>query len=104
MVNKVEGAYTPDYAVTPGEMLEYEMEIRGMTQQELVRRTGVTGKHINASIINGSSITLPMDFAAFFSEFIFNITSSTDLSEIKPAIGNGKISSLRWFLTTTLPP
>lgn len=47
MVNKVEGAYTPDYAVTPGEMLEYEMEIRGMTQQELVRRTGVTAKHIN---------------------------------------------------------
>lgn len=47
MVNKVGEGYTPDYAVTPGEMLEYEMEIRGMTQQELVRRTGVTQKHIN---------------------------------------------------------
>jgi HTH-type transcriptional regulator/antitoxin HigA len=47
MVNKVEGAYIPDYAVTPGEMLEYEMETRGMTQQELTRRTGVSAKHIN---------------------------------------------------------
>ena len=60
MVNKVEGVYTPDYAVTPGEMLEYEMEARGMTQQELVRRTGVSAKHINELLSRKSPISPTM--------------------------------------------
>ena len=47
MDNKAEREYAPDYAVTPGEMLGYEMENRGMTQQELTRRTGASSKHIN---------------------------------------------------------
>lgn len=58
MVNKVAGGYTPDYAVSPGEMLASEMEIRGMTQQELARRTGVTTKHIN-EVINAKAPISP---------------------------------------------
>lgn len=58
MVNKVVGEYTPDYAVTPGEMLEYEMETRGMTQQELTCRTGVSAKHIN-ELIGGKAPISP---------------------------------------------
>ena len=60
MVNKVEGAYTPDYAVTPAEMLEYELDARGMTQQELTRRTGVSAKHINELLSGKSSISPAM--------------------------------------------
>lgn len=58
MVNKVAGGYTPDYAMPPGEMLAHEMEIRGMTQQELTRRTGVTTKHIN-ELINAKAPISP---------------------------------------------
>lgn len=60
MVNKATGSYTPDYAVAPGEMLEYEMDIRGMTQQELVRRTGVTSKHINELMSSKAPISPAM--------------------------------------------
>ncbi len=30
--------YRPDYAVSPGEVLELELETRGMKQQELAKR------------------------------------------------------------------
>lgn len=58
MVNKVGGAYTPDYVVTPAEMLAYELDARGMTQQELTRRTGVSAKHIN-ELLSGKSAISP---------------------------------------------
>ena len=49
--------YIPDYAVTPGEVLEHELDIRGMTQQELANRTGLTPKHIIAILKAKASIT-----------------------------------------------
>lgn len=49
--------YTPDYAVTPGEVLEHELEIRGMSQQELANRTGLTPKHLIAILKAKASIT-----------------------------------------------
>ena len=45
MVDKL-NEFQPDYAVSPGEVLSVELELRGMTQQELARRTGITPKHI----------------------------------------------------------
>ena len=49
--------YRPDYAVSPGEVLELELEARGMKQQELAKRTGLTPKHIGALVNAKSAIT-----------------------------------------------
>jgi len=54
MVNQEKNEYQPDYAVFPGEVLSYELELRGMSQQELAKRTGLTPKHI-VSIVKGKS-------------------------------------------------
>lgn len=47
--------YTPDYTVTPGEVLGYELELRNMSRTELARRTGLSEKHIIA-ILKGRVI------------------------------------------------
>ena len=57
MANQAANTYQPDYAVAPGEVLEYELEIRGMSQKELALRTGLTPKHIVALIKGHSAIT-----------------------------------------------
>ncbi len=49
--------YRPDYAVSPGDVLELELETRGMKQQELAKRTGLTPKHIGALVNAKSAIT-----------------------------------------------
>jgi addiction module HigA family antidote len=49
--------YQPDYAVPPGDVLAAELELRGMTQQELAKRTGLTPKHIVALAKAKSAIT-----------------------------------------------
>ena len=49
--------FQPDYAVSPGEVLGVELELRGMTQQELARRTGITPKHIISILKAKSAIT-----------------------------------------------
>lgn len=49
--------FQPDYAVSPGEVLSAELELRGMTQQELARRTGITPKHIISILKAKSAIT-----------------------------------------------
>ena len=49
--------YKADYAVSPGEVLELELETRGMKQQELAKRSGLTPKHIGALINTKSAIT-----------------------------------------------
>lgn len=49
--------YQPDYAVPPGDVLAVELEMRGMTQQELAKRTGLTPKHIVAIAKAKSAIT-----------------------------------------------
>jgi HTH-type transcriptional regulator/antitoxin HigA len=57
MVNS-QNEFQPDYAVSPGEILNVELELRGMTQQELARRTGITPKHI-ISILKAKSVITP---------------------------------------------
>lgn len=42
--------YQPDYAVSPGEILQEFLEEQSMTQVELARRLGVTTKHLNQLI------------------------------------------------------
>jgi addiction module HigA family antidote len=49
--------YQPDYIVTPGEVLSTELELRGMSQIELAKRTGLTPKHIVAIIKANSALT-----------------------------------------------
>jgi len=49
--------FEPDYAVSPGEVLALELELRGMTQHELAKRTGLTPKHIVAIAKAHSAIT-----------------------------------------------
>ena len=46
MDNTTRNEYLPDHSVAPGEVLAYELELRGMTRAELARRTGLSGKHI----------------------------------------------------------
>lgn len=50
MVNEQRNEYVPDYAVPPGEVLEYELELRHMPKSELAHRTGLTEKHINTIV------------------------------------------------------
>ena len=50
--------YMPDYIVSPGEVLEFELQMRGMTQHELAKRTGLTPKHIG-SVVNAKSAITP---------------------------------------------
>ena len=57
MVNQAINEYQPDYAVYPGEVLAYELELRGMSQQELAKRTGLSPKHIVAVMKAKSAIT-----------------------------------------------
>ena len=54
----VRNEYQPDYAVSPGEILAGELELRGMAQQELAKRTGITPKHI-ISILKARSAVTP---------------------------------------------
>lgn len=57
MANTAINEYRPDYVVPPGDVLSYELEIRGMNQSELAKRTGLTPKHIVSIIKADSSIT-----------------------------------------------
>jgi HTH-type transcriptional regulator/antitoxin HigA len=57
MAKQAINEYQPDYAVSPGEVLSDELEVRGMTQQELAKRTGLTPKHIVSIAQARSSIT-----------------------------------------------
>jgi len=57
MDNQVVNEYIPDYAVSPGEVLDNELEIRGMSRAELSKRTGLTTKHLISLLNARSSIT-----------------------------------------------
>lgn len=57
MVNMQKTKYTPDYLVTPGEVLEEYLESFGMTQAELAIRTGLAKKTINEIVKAKSPIT-----------------------------------------------
>lgn len=57
MDNATKNEYQPDHAVAPGEVLGYELELRGMTRAELAKRTGLTEKHI-ISMLKGKGTTI----------------------------------------------
>ncbi len=50
--------YEPDYAVSPGEVLDEHLEARGMSQAELARRCGRSPKLIS-EIIAGKAPVKP---------------------------------------------
>ena len=53
----IQNEFHPDYAVSPGEVLSVELTLRGMTQQELAKRTGITPKHVISILKAKSSVT-----------------------------------------------
>ena len=57
MDNAAINHYTPDYTVTPGEVLGYELELRNMSRTELAKRTGLSEKHIIA-ILKGKGTVI----------------------------------------------
>lgn len=57
MDNTTRNEYLPDHAVAPGEVLAYELELRGMTRTELAKRTGLSEKHVIA-ILKGKGNTI----------------------------------------------
>jgi HTH-type transcriptional regulator / antitoxin HigA len=50
--------FSPDYSVTPGEVLRIELDARGLTQAELASRTNLSAKHIN-QVIKGNATLSP---------------------------------------------
>lgn len=57
MNSKISNQYSPDYLVTPGEVLEEYLDSLGMTQAEVATRTGLSQKTINEVIKAKSPIT-----------------------------------------------
>lgn len=57
MTNQTENRYFPNYAVPPGEILEEELESRGMSEVELSQRTGLVEKTITEIIKAKAPIT-----------------------------------------------
>lgn len=49
--------FVPNYAISPGEILADELEMRSMSQKELSKRTGITEKHIISILKAKASIT-----------------------------------------------
>ena len=63
MINEDRNEYVPDYAVPPGDVLEYELELRHMPKSELARRTGLSEKHINAIVKSRGSASITPETA-----------------------------------------
>ncbi len=57
MDKALQNEYIPDYAVTPGEVLAHELELRRMSRTELAKRTGLSEKHV-ISILKGKGSTI----------------------------------------------
>jgi addiction module HigA family antidote len=63
MDNAAINHYTPDYTVTPGEVLGYELELRNMSRTELAKRTGLSEKHIIAILKGKGTIIITPETA-----------------------------------------
>jgi len=50
--------FQPDYCIAPSEVLKFELQQRGMNQNELAKRTGLTPKHI-VDLVKGKSRITP---------------------------------------------
>ena len=82
MVDKL-NEFQPDYAVSPGEVLSVELELRGMTQQELADAVGCTRQTIVALEAGKYTPSLGLSFriARLFGENledIFEYKGSTE--------------------------
>jgi addiction module HigA family antidote len=49
--------YTPDYEVHPGEVIEYELELRQMSVAELVQCSGIHEQELGNLLDGGKKIT-----------------------------------------------
>ncbi|WP_308568660.1 HigA family addiction module antitoxin [uncultured Haemophilus sp.] len=52
-----ENQFYPDYAILPGEILEFELDSLEMSQKDLSDKTGISKKHINHIIAGKAPIT-----------------------------------------------
>ena len=52
-----QNAFQPDYAVSPGEVLDEHREAAAMTQMELAQRLGFTTKHVNRLLAGLEPVT-----------------------------------------------
>lgn len=57
MSKLIENQFQPNYAIPPGELLEEELDTRGMSQAELAERSGLAKKTINEIIKAKAPIT-----------------------------------------------
>lgn len=57
MSKKIANQFNPNYAIPPGEILEEELESRGMPQAELAQRMGLARKTINEIVKGKAPIT-----------------------------------------------
>ena len=59
---KIDELYSPDYAVSLGKMISFEMETRGITQQELIENSGIAGNVIDDLINDKAPLTSEIAF------------------------------------------
>lgn len=57
MIDMQESAFSPDYTVPTGEILEEYLETAGMSQAELAQRTGLTPKTVNKIVQGRAPLT-----------------------------------------------
>lgn len=52
--------FLPDWSMTPGEVLQQELDKRGLTQAELASRANLSAKHVNQVIKGNASLSADM--------------------------------------------
>jgi addiction module HigA family antidote len=57
MLNGVKNEYRPDYASSPGEILEETLDARGIRKKDFAERCGLSAKHIHQIIRGEASVT-----------------------------------------------
>ena len=67
-LNRVKNEYRPDYASSPGEILEETLEFRGIQEKDFAERCGLSAKHIH-QIIGGEAPVTP-DIAMLFEQVL----------------------------------
>ncbi|MBT3725205.1 MAG: HigA family addiction module antidote protein [Gammaproteobacteria bacterium] len=102
MVEQLVNEYQPDYTVFPGEVLAYELEFRGMRQQELAKRTGLTPKHIVSLVKGKSAITsetaIKLERALGMpAEYWLNLESQFQETQARLAEGEQLETDLDWL-------
>lgn len=55
-------AFHPDYAVSPGDVLDEHREAAAMTHKELAQRLGITIEHVNRLVVGLEPVTATTAF------------------------------------------